>query len=126
MWGTGVGQGGGEAFTVDLGGVVDVTGVVLGLGGYTNAFPRGIAIAVSSDGSSWLEVWRGSTAAQSVAAALENPREVPVVFEFAARPARYVRIMQVGQSRTSWAVAELGIKGRAPARQPLSPPPRTH
>ena len=46
----------------------------------------------------------------SVAAAIENPRDITTTFSFAVQPARYVRVTQTGQSSAHpWAVAEFRV-----------------
>ncbi len=110
-WSTDVPQHGAESFTADLGAVFDVTGVILE--GAIVGFPRSIAIELSTDGATWNDAWRGPTTEKSVAAAIENPRAVPLTFGFPTQAARHVRVRQTGQSRDQWTVAELRILGSA-------------
>jgi hypothetical protein len=85
--------------------------VTLALGRSLTAFPRTLAIEVSEDGTAWTETWRGDTAEKTVAAAIENPRDVTVSFPFAATRARYVRLTQLGHSSQPWAVSEFRVAG---------------
>jgi hypothetical protein len=109
-WFTPEPQAGGELVTADMGAVVSVAGVTMSLGRSMTGFPRGLVIEVSADGTGWSESWRGETAAISVAAAIDDPRDVTTTFSFASRPARYVRVTQTGQSATHpWAIAEFRV-----------------
>lgn len=49
-WGSGVNQVGGEEVTLDLGSVHAVEAVVLDVGAYSFGHPKGLEIALSSDG----------------------------------------------------------------------------
>ena len=109
-WFTPETQAGGEHFIADVGTVMPIAGVTLSLGRSMTGYPRGLVVEVSADGSSWAETWRGESAAMSVAAAIENPRDITTTFSFASQPARYVRVTQTGQSSTHpWAVAEFRV-----------------
>jgi len=119
MWVTPGPQRGDEQLVVDLGGVAETSGVVLGLG-YPRAFPRTLAVDVSSDGVAFTEIWRGDTASRTVAAAIDNPAEVRVPFPFPPRAARYVRVRQLGHSASPWAIAELSIVGAPSASTPTA------
>jgi hypothetical protein len=114
FWSTSTAQNGTENFVADLGSIFDVTGVILE--GAIVGFPRGIAIELSTDASTWRDAWRGPTAERSVAAAIENPRIVPLTIGFPAQPAQYVRVTETGHSRDVWFVAELRVLGAATPR----------
>jgi hypothetical protein len=110
-WSTLDPQRGHESFTADLGHETIIQAVTLALGRSLTAFPRTLAIEVSEDGTAWTETWRGDTAEKTVAAAIENPRDVTVSFPFAATRARYVRLTQLGHSSQPWAVSEFRVAG---------------
>jgi hypothetical protein len=111
-WSTLEPQRGDESFTADVGDTLMVEAVTLALGKSFTAFPRTLAVDVSEDGIAWTETWRGDTAERSVAAAIEDPRHVTVRFPFAALPARYVRVRQLGHSTQPWAVSEFRVIAR--------------
>lgn len=104
-------QSGDERFTADLGTTVDLNEIVLSQGASRFGFPRAIAIDISADMNAWSEVWRGDTAAKTVAAAITEPRDIPLRFQFATVRGRYVRVRQLGQSQAPWAVAEFRAIG---------------
>lgn len=108
-WSSPDAQRGNEEVVADLGTAADVDGIQLALGGHTVAYPRLLAVDLSLDAGTWTEVWRGTTAAASVATAIEDPRNVAVPFSFAPQRARYVRLRQLGQSDEPWAIAELRV-----------------
>jgi hypothetical protein len=67
-------------------------------------------VELSQDGNQWREVWRDKVLEETLAAALHDPRTVRVVVPFAAAPARYVRLRQVGRDQTwYWSIAELEL-----------------
>lgn len=98
---------------VDLGRVGDVGGVSHAIGDYFLDFPRRLAIEVSTDGSSWARVWEGSSAPAAVLASIRAPRETTMRFTFAARPARYVKLLQLETYASMWRVSEIAV--HAPA-----------
>lgn len=103
-------QRGGEWVTLTLDGERSVTGLVLSQGAFPSGFPRELAIGSSTDGENWQTVWQGPTGALTVAAALDDPREVRLVVQFPVSKARFVRLTQTGRSLDdSWAVAELAV-----------------
>ena len=56
--------------------------------------------------------WQGTTAVQTMRAALANPRAVRLVMPFAERRGRYVRLRQTADAATSpWKIAELRVFG---------------
>jgi hypothetical protein len=106
-------QRGGETLTVTLADRHLVLGVVLAHGPFTPGFPRQLTIEVAEEPDAWRPVWRGPTGARTVAAALDDPREVRLYVEFAPVEAKYVRLTQTGTSGVDeWAVAELAVVGR--------------
>jgi hypothetical protein len=102
-------QRGDESFTADLEQVFQIGGVTLGMGRSATGFPRELAVDVSLDGTQWTEAWHGETAAQTVAAAIDDPIGATVSLPFAAQRGRYIRLRQLGQSIQPWAVAEFRV-----------------
>jgi hypothetical protein len=109
VWSTNAEQDGTERLTADLGAVFDISRV--SLEGATFGFPRSMTVELSKDGNTWTSAWQGPTAERSVAAAIDNPRVVPLTVDFPAQPAQYVRVTQTGHSRDPWIVGELRILG---------------
>ncbi len=106
------GQRAGDTLTLDLGSARQVRGVELDLGGYVADFPRRLRIETSIDGASWEERWSGSGGGAALAGALLDARLMPLFFEFEPRPARYIRMTQLGSDPVFyWTVAELKVFG---------------
>jgi hypothetical protein len=98
--------------TADLGSQQDVAAVVHALGSAGAAFPRHLLVETSRDASTWEAGWEGSPAALVLAAAIQEPRQTRVLVTFAPRPARYVRLRQLGRhERNYWAIAEIEVWG---------------
>jgi hypothetical protein len=95
--------------TIDIGHVAGLSAVVHGLGPFKANFPRQLLIDTSEDGESWREAWRGSVPAVVIAAAMDHGRALRPVFAFEPRPARYVRLRQVGRDDLPWSIQELEI-----------------
>ncbi|MDQ3213244.1 MAG: discoidin domain-containing protein, partial [Acidobacteriota bacterium] len=111
-WHAGREQRPGDAISVDLGRLRQVSGLEMLIAGYIADFPRELSIATSVDGATWSDAWSGGTAMIAFAAALEDPLRVTLPFGFAPRPARYLRLTQTGRERLYyWSVAELLIRG---------------
>ena len=105
-------QRGTEALTIELASRQSVSGIVLAHGPYSPGFPRQLTIAVSGGAGTWQTVWQGPTGARTVAAALDDPRDVRVLIEFPPVEARWLRLTQTGQSgEDEWTVAELSVIG---------------
>jgi hypothetical protein len=98
--------------TVDLGAPKQVEGIETQIGGYLADFPRGFAVDLSEDGSTWTTAWEGEPALMAYVAALEIPRTVPLRFPLGNRRAQYIRMRQTGADRVYyWSIAELKIYG---------------
>jgi hypothetical protein len=100
-------QDGTEQITLDLGQRSEVGGVVLAT--TKTEFPRGIAIELSLDQTSWTPVWQGDATANAVATAIEDPRFMRMQFEFERTHARYIRVRQTGQAPIPWVVFEAQV-----------------
>ena len=116
-WRPASGQRTAHQLTLDAGAVHDVEGVVLYLGGYVADFPRDVRISVSQDGQRWDEAWSGTSFVQAIEGALAQPREVPLRYLFASRPARLVRIEQLARDWDyDWSVADVRLLGNSTSR----------
>ena len=107
-WTSGQGQANGHWFRVDLASPQAFDRVKLdsGTGG---DYPRGLRVEVSNDGTAWTQVATGSGSGQFVEVA------------FAARTARYLRLVQTGSAGNWWSIHELDLI--APSGFPPPPPP---
>jgi F5/8 type C domain len=111
-WEGGRGQQAGDSLTLDLGSPRQVRGLELDLGGYVADFPRRLRIETSLDGASWEERWSGSGGGAALAGALLDARLMPLFFEFDPRPARFIRMTQLGSDPVFyWSIAELRVFG---------------
>jgi hypothetical protein len=111
-WHCGREQRPGDSFTVDLGTVRRVEGAELMIAGFVADFPRKLLIETSGDGVVWATAWDGDAVAVALSAALEDPLNIGMPFQFEPRSARYVRFTQLGTEETYyWSVAEMRIMG---------------
>jgi hypothetical protein len=109
-WGTGIGQAGGETLTVTLERTTDVSGIVLQMGAFAFGFPRELTVETSADGQTWQRRWNGPTDVLTVRGALADLANAPLVIEFAASRARFVRLVQQGaEPGIPWWIAELQV-----------------
>ena len=97
----------------DLGAVRPVGGVSTAIGDVILHFPRRLAIELSTDRTSWSRVWEGPVFAQTFLGYVKDPRNAVLEFPFAARDARYVRLLQLEDYPRLWRISELRI--HAPA-----------
>ena len=111
-WHCGREQRPGDSFAVDLGAVHHVGGAEMMIAGFVADFPRQLLIETSGDGATWTTAWNGNAPAVALSAALEDPLNITMPFQFEPRPARYVRFTQLGEEETYyWSVDELRIVG---------------
>jgi hypothetical protein len=103
----------GQWLIVDLGQVRNVGGLTHALGDYFLDFPRRLAIELSTNGLVWERVWEGPTASRAFLALVRGPREGGMRFAFDARPARFLRLLQLDSSERMWRVSEIQV--HAPA-----------
>lgn len=121
-WSTGHPQVPGDELLVDLGRDRTVAGVELALGSYDADFPRLLLIEGSLDRQKWAVRWHGPTGGLAVAAAVDDPRRLPMRIACQPFDARYVRLRQLGSDPVFyWTVAELLVFG---ASQPSGSPSR--
>jgi glucosylceramidase len=98
-WSSGAAQQPGQTLTVDLGRTRSFRRVVLDTGADTGDYPRGYALATSSDGGHWSDAATGAGSGQLTTIDLPPTR------------ARYVRIVQTGTAPQWWTVADLRLYG---------------
>jgi hypothetical protein len=112
VWATPKPQRGGEEVVIELDAVRSVSGVSLSTGPPLEGYPRALAVATSTDGRNWDEVWAGGMAGPAVEGVLRSPRTVESRIGFAARPARFIRLRQLGAHPDyGWFIAELNVYG---------------
>jgi hypothetical protein len=111
----------GQWVQLDLGIVREVGGVTHTLGEFARDFPRVLAIDLSVDGVTWEEAWRAPMAAMSFRASVIAPLETAMRLAFPGRPARFVRLRQLGEHKNYWRITELTI--HAPAAAASGDPP---
>ncbi len=108
-WETGP-QVGTEDVVIDLGSPQPIGAVVLALGPYGSDFPRDLQIELSDDGQNWSEAWRGAGTGPAFAAAIRDPKRVPIVLSLGNRRARYIHLSQHAKEPTYyWSIAELSV-----------------
>jgi F5/8 type C domain-containing protein len=108
-WDTGP-QTGKEQVIVDLGVARTANAIVMSLGPFSNDFPRDLQVEVSADRQSWTETWRGPVTTRTFAAALRDPKRVPIVISLDQHVVRYIRLRQLGVEPTYyWSIAELSV-----------------
>lgn len=91
-----------------------MSGVVMSLGaGFLN-YPRHLVVETSLDGEHWQTVWRGETAAQALAAALAQRRELSIETPTADAYGRCLRLTQTARSPVPWTIVELTVLGSSP------------
>jgi hypothetical protein len=97
---------------IDMGAAQEVGAVRLELGPYLHDFPRHLRVDLSVDGQAWIEAWRGTGASVALAAALQNPHDVPITIPLGGRRARFVRLSQIGSDPVFyWSISELAVHG---------------
>jgi hypothetical protein len=95
-WSAGSNQMMGDTFTVDLGGVAQISEVWLDHGG-GNDWPAVFKLELSADNTTWMELGSG--------AGMQLNKVT-----FARRGARAIRVTQTGTAARFWAIYELSIK----------------
>ncbi len=94
-WTTGEGQTSGQFFEIDMAQPYLLTGLDLNAGAGSGDYPRGYEVYLSLDGSSW-----GEPVAKGTGASVTR-------IAFSPQEARYVRIVQTGNSGSWWSIVEL-------------------
>lgn len=99
-----------QEMTVDLGSAVSVGVLVHSLGPFAEDFPRRLIVETSLDGSSWEPAWDKPLRGPVLAAWMNDRTRMRVVLPFTPRPARFIRLRQVGRDPAHfWSIAELEV-----------------
>ena len=99
-----------QQVTFDLGRSATAGAIVHALGTAGADFPRQLIVETSLNGDDWEPAWQGSPAAAVLRAAMEAPRSTRAVLSFTPRPARYVRLRQIGRHEVNyWSIAEFEV-----------------
>ena len=62
---------------------------------------------LSDDGQTWVETWRGPTAAEAMVGG--DPISLPIELRLDGRRARYVRLRQLATYPAHWSIAEIRV-----------------
>ena len=101
----------GQFVLADLGQAGDVAGVTMAFGESAGDFPRHLIIDTSTDGLDWMPAWEGNAAGASYRSAVLQPLQSRAQFQFAPRPARFVRLRQTAKHQNLWRIHDLQIHG---------------
>ena len=100
----------GQQLMLDLGASRRVGVLVMRLGSHRMDFPRMLGIELSVDGQAWELVRGGPTDDEAVRASFRDPYTMPLTFDLGDRPARFVRLRQMGHDETFyWSIAEVEV-----------------
>lgn len=117
FWATQKPQRGGEEVVIELEAVATVSGVSLSTGPPLEGYPRSLAVETSVEGQQWEEAWTGGMAGPAVEGVLRDPRTAESRIGFPARPARFIRLRQLGAHPDyGWFIAEVKVYGSLPSR----------
>ena len=107
-------QSGREVLTADLGQERRV-GAIRQFLGPPGDFPRQLVIDTSLDAAAWSHAWDGNVIAPVILGSFQQTRWPAIVLSFEPRPARFVRLRQVGRDDAfHWSVGELEVVGSRP------------
>jgi hypothetical protein len=99
----------GDQFEVDLGSVQSVKGIALELGRFSEDFPRGYRVEVSTDGVTWQIVAEQENVRLPLLAYL-RPRSLPLDILFPVTSARLIKITNTADDPSiSWSICEIGL-----------------
>ncbi|HEY0706887.1 MAG TPA: LamG-like jellyroll fold domain-containing protein, partial [Polyangia bacterium] len=100
-WGSNGNQSNGLWFKVDLGANHTFTAISVDSYSYTENYPRGLSVQVSTDNSNW------STAATGI-----SPTGEFILISFSAQTARYILLTQTSSyTATPWNIADFNVYG---------------
>jgi glucosylceramidase len=94
-WSTGVPESNGQWFQVDMGQINTIERITIDAGTSSADFPRGYQVLLSTNGSTFSQVASGTGSTSFI------------TVNFAAQPARYIKIVQTGSSIYWWSIHEL-------------------
>lgn len=98
-WASGTPQVNGQSYQVDFGKKETFSRVLIDAGSLTTDYPRGYDIQVSNDGVNWTTVSSGTGT------------DAALLAEFMPQTARYLKVVQTGNSTNWWSIAELKVYG---------------
>jgi hypothetical protein len=105
-------QAAGDGLLLDLGQPAAPCGLLMSLGPAAFAFPRQLGIATSVDGAAWTTVFDGSTAAETVRAAIDRPKDAWLAFPLPSTQARFIRLqLEASRLTVPWQVADIIVRG---------------
>jgi hypothetical protein len=104
-------QSAGDRVEIDLGSVREVSGVGSSQGTDIGAYPRRLAVDVSTDGATWQTRWEGEGFPLALAGLMRTPRDARLWIPFAPVAARYVRLRLLDAAGAPWTIAELIVHG---------------
>jgi len=97
-WSTGATMTNGQYFVVDMQSAQSFNRVVMDSTNAANDYARGYQVFVSNDGTNW-----GSAVATGTGSA------AVITVDFAARSARYIKVVQTGTSSSWWSINEFNV-----------------
>jgi hypothetical protein len=103
-----------DMLVLDLGHPSRVCSVAISVGDAWQNYPRGLEVAISTDGSHWsTPLFNGSTAGLVVRGALDDPRHIWITLPVHAQnDARFVRLrLNARTDVTQWVIADLRVVG---------------
>jgi hypothetical protein len=101
----------GQWLMFDLGASREIAAIVQSLGSQVDAYPRYLEIHTSLDGETWHEAWEGPARRPALSAVMRGPLDARMVFTFAARPGRFVRLRAGTFDASPWSVADVRVHG---------------
>jgi hypothetical protein len=112
VWATPGPQRGGEEIVLELEQTGAVTGVSLSTGAALEGYPRRLTVSTSADGERWDDAWSGAMGGPTLDAVLSDPRAGEARIRFEARPARFIRLRQLGSHPDfGWFIGDLKVYG---------------
>jgi F5/8 type C domain len=112
-WSAGSQVGEVQELEIDLGASQPIGSVLMYLAEFNVDFPRELRIDISQDRVEWTEAWRGNAEGEAFAAAIRDPKRIPICLALEGRAARYVRFRNYGveEGKLWWSIAELEVRG---------------
>ena len=111
-WVTPARQGVDDEVLIELDAAHAVTAVELGIGPYTEDFPRELSIETSADGVRWEERWRGDGGGTALRAVLADTTRPVLRYPVGGPPAKFIRLRQLAvEALYHWSIGELTVRG---------------
>jgi len=101
-----------QELEIDLGASQRIGSVLMYLAEFNVDFPRELRIETSQDRVEWTEAWRGNAEGEAFAAAIRDPKRIPICLALEGRAARYIRFRNYGvePGKLWWSIAELEVR----------------